>query len=97
PGQDPIGKRFNWSDGGDLWQVVGVARNGKYVMIGEESRPFFYVPLAQRHVSQITLHVRTTTDSAAVANAVEEVVRRMDPQLPLYNVRTMEQHLRDSV
>jgi predicted permease len=96
PGQDPLGKRFKWGNNGDFWQIVGVARNGKYVMIGEEPRPFFYVPLAQRHVSPITLHVWTAPEPAAITPAVRDVLQQMDPHLPVYNVRTMQQHLHDS-
>src|SRR5499427_1033708 len=54
PGQDALGRRFKWGADGDFWQVVGVARNARYVMIGEEPRPFFYAPLAQRHASPVT-------------------------------------------
>ena len=97
PGQDPLGKRFRWNDNSDPWQVVGVTRNGKYVMIGEEPRPFFYVPLAQNHAAPITLHVWTAGDPAALTPAVREALKQMDPRLPLYNVGTMEQHLHDSV
>jgi predicted permease len=90
------GKRFRWGVDGDFWQVVGVVQNAKYVMIGEEPRLFFYAPLAQRHVSPVTLHVWADTAPAALAPAVREVLRQMDPNLPIYNVRTMEEHLNDS-
>ena len=96
PGQDALGKRFKLGSDGEIWQVVGVARNGKYVMIGEEPRPFFYVPLAQRHVSPVTLHVWTASDPAAVTPAVRDALHQMAPHLPVYNVRTMEQHVHDS-
>jgi ABC-type antimicrobial peptide transport system permease subunit len=79
-----------------LWQVVGVARNAKYVMIGEEPRPFFYAPLAQHHVSPVTLHLWTDGAPAALTPAVRDVLRQMDTDLPIYTVRTMEEHLNDS-
>jgi predicted permease len=97
PGRDPLGKRFKWGQGGELWQVVGVARNAKYFMIAEEPRPFFYAPLAQNPASRVTLHMWTSAEPAALAGAVQETLRRLDPGLPLYNVRTMEQHLHDSI
>ena len=97
PNQDALGKRFKWGRHGELWQVVGVTRNGKYVMIGEEPRPFFYVPLRQRHSSPITLHVWSAGDAAALIPALRGVLRQMDPHLPVYNLRTVEQHLHDSV
>jgi predicted permease len=96
PGQDALGRRFKWGADGDLWQVVGVTRNAKYVMIGEEPRPFFYAPLAQRHASPVTLHIWADGDPAALTPAVRGVLRQLDANLPIYNVRTMEEHLNDS-
>jgi putative ABC transport system permease protein len=96
PGQDPLGRRFKFGVESDFRQVVGVARNAKYVMLGEAPRPFFYAPLAQRRVSPVTLHLWADGDPAALTPAVREVLRQMDPDLPIYNVRTMEDHLGDS-
>jgi predicted permease len=96
PGQDALGRRFKVGEESDFRQVIGVARNAKYVMIGEEPRPFFYAPLAQHHVSPVTLHLWTDGDPAALTPAVRDVLRQMDADLPIYNVRTMEEHLNDS-
>ncbi len=96
PGQDALGRRFKVGAESDFRQVVGVARNAKYVMLGEEPRPFFYEPLAQHHVSPVTLHLWTDGDPAALTPAVRDVLRQMDADLPIYNVRTMEEHLNDS-
>jgi predicted permease len=96
PGQDPLGKRFRWGANGDFLQVVGVARNSRYVMLGEAPRLYFYVPLAQYYVSPVTLHLRTTVAPATLAPAVRRVLQELDPHLPIYNLRTMEEHLRGS-
>jgi predicted permease len=96
PGQDALGRRFKLGAGGEFWQVVGVARDAKYVMLGEEPRPFFYAPLAQRHASPVTLHLWTDGDPAALASAARGVLRQLDADLPIYNVRAMEEHLNDS-
>ncbi len=96
PGQDPLSKRFRWGRNGELWEVVGVTRNAKYTFLGEEPRPYFYVPLSQNYVSPVTLHVWTASDSATLASAVRKVLRDLDPQLPIYGERTMEEHLRNS-
>ncbi|HEX5084675.1 MAG TPA: ABC transporter permease [Blastocatellia bacterium] len=96
PGQDALGRRFKSGAESDFWQVVGVARNAKYVMIGEEPRPFFYAPLAQHHVSPVTLNLWSDVAPAALTSAVRDVIRQMDADLPIYNVRTMEEHLNDS-
>jgi predicted permease len=94
--QDALGKRFKWGTDGDYWQVVGVTRNAKYVMIGEEPRLFFYTPLAQQHRSPVTLSLWADVAPSTLAPAVRETLRQMDANLPIYNVRTMEEHLNDS-
>src|SRR5262249_26478027 len=96
PGQDALGRRFKLDADGDFWQVIGVARNAKYVYIGEEPRPFFYTPLAQRHVSPVTLHLGTDGDPAALPRALGVSLRQRAAALPIYNVRSMEEHLNDS-
>ncbi|HEY7183129.1 MAG TPA: FtsX-like permease family protein, partial [Blastocatellia bacterium] len=96
PGQDAVGRRFKWKADADVWQVVGVARNARYVMIGEEPRPFFYAPLAQRGASPVTLSLWADGDPAALTPAVRDVLRQMDADLPIYDVRTMEEHLDNS-
>ena len=78
-------------------EVVGVAADGKYVMMGEEPRSYFYLPLAQAYRSPMTLMLWTREDAASLVPSVRELLHGLDPDLPIYNVRTMEKHLRESV
>ena len=96
PGQSPIGKRFRFGRGGDFVEVVGLARDGKYVLLGEQPRPYLYVPLDQHYRSPATLHVRTKSDPLALMPALRGLLGELDPDLPIYNVRTMDEHLRQS-
>jgi putative ABC transport system permease protein len=96
PGQSPIGKRFRFGRGGDFIEVVGLARDGKYVLLGEQPRPYLYVPLDQHYRSPATLHVRTKSDPLALMPALRGLLGGLDPNLPIYNVRTMDEHLRQS-
>jgi putative ABC transport system permease protein len=96
-GPNAIGRRFRVGRDGEWVEVVGVVRDGKYVMLGEEPRPYFYLPLAQRYQSPVTLLVRTAGDPAALMPPLERLLRELDRDLPLYNVRTMDAHVRDSV
>ncbi|MBM3880881.1 MAG: ABC transporter permease, partial [Verrucomicrobia bacterium] len=96
PDQDPLGKRFRFDRGGEFTEVVGVVRDGKYVMIGEEPRPYVYIPLDQRYSSPATVHVRTTGDPLTLVPTLRQVLAELDPHLPIYNVRTMTEHLRNS-
>ncbi len=96
PDQDPIGKRLHVGRSQDPCTVVGVARDGKYVMVGEEPRPYVYLPLAQRFLTPTILEIRTATPLPALAPALQSIVAQLDPTLPLYSIRTMDEHLRTS-
>jgi predicted permease len=72
-------------------QVVGVVKDGKYLTLGEEPTPFLYLPFEQGG-GAVTVVVRAADPAQALAR-VRENARAMDPTLPLYNVRTMDEHL----
>jgi predicted permease len=97
PGQEPLGKRFQLNRDGPLVEVMGVVPTAKYVMLGEEPKPYCYLPLAQHYLSSVTLHVRARGLPASLLPAVREVFAGLDPHLPVYDVRTMDEHLRQSV
>jgi hypothetical protein len=97
PHEDPLGRRFRLGRDADWIQVVGVAADGKYVMLAEPARPYFYLPLAQHYRSPITILVRCASDPGAVASPLQRLVNQMDPELPVFNVRTMDSHIRGSV
>src|SRR6185503_1521496 len=69
----------------------GVARNAKYVTIGEDPQPFFYLPLTQHPSEAVTLHVRTGGDPGAALGSVRAQVQSLDPRMPITNVITIRQ------
>ncbi|MEK6301933.1 MAG: ABC transporter permease [Acidobacteriota bacterium] len=97
PNQEALGKRFALKREGPYLEVVGVVRDGKYVFLGEDPRTFFYIPFAQNYSGEMTLVLHSAGDDAAVLAGVRQVVRELDPDLPLYDVKTMTSHLRDGV
>jgi predicted permease len=98
PGQDAIGKRFRmWNDQGPWAEVVGVVPTGKYQMIGESPRPFFYLSLDQVYDGGVTMMARARRDAAAVVPSLRAAIASMDPDLPVFSVRTLDEHLRASV
>jgi predicted permease len=93
PGQDPIGRRFRAYNATDpLLEVVGVARNSKYVLVFEAPRPYIYLPLV-RDISLRTLHVRAVGDPAGLASRLEREIKDLAPDLPIADLRTMDQSL----
>jgi predicted permease len=91
PNEDAIGKRFQTRD--STWQVVGIAQNGKYSQVGEDERPFFYLPLKQNFFSMRTLQVRTSVDPYTLSAPVQQVIKNLDPGLPTFAVVTMNDSL----
>ena len=71
--------------------------DGKYLMLGEEPRPYFYLPLAQRYQAPVTLMVRSSGDPEALVAPLRRALHDLDPDLPLFNVRSMEEHVKNSV
>jgi predicted permease len=94
PGQEALGKRFRWGSSDEPIEVVGIASTGKYVMLGEPPRPFFYLPIAQAYASLVTLHVRSEAiDPLPLAPSLRGVLGGLDPDLPVFSVLSMEEHL----
>jgi putative ABC transport system permease protein len=91
PGQDPIGKRFRLDDRSGPWvEIVGVARTSKYGGIAESPVEFYYLPYRQLPRPNMTLLVQSIGDAAAMTEPLREVVRGLDSNQPVYNVRTMQ-------
>ena len=91
PKQDPIGKRFRSTDLGNAWlEIVGVVQDGKQNGLFGDPQSFFYVPIAQEYKSLRALQLRSTRDPAALAPLVAREIRALDPDLPVYDVITME-------
>src|SRR6185503_20006574 len=91
PDQEAIGKRFRCFGQDWIIEVVGVARNAKYVTIGEDPQPFFYLPLTQHPSEAVTLHVRTGGDPGAALGSVRAQVQSLDPRMAITNVLTIRQ------
>jgi len=90
-GRDPIGGRIRV--GARAVQVVGVARDGKYALITESPRPFMYVPSDQWYRGDAVLVVKTAAGPAPIVRPLHDAVRALDANVPLFDVRTMAQHL----
>jgi predicted permease len=90
-GRDPIGGRLRL--GGRIVEVVGVARDGKYGSITEDPRSSLYIPVLQWYRPDATLVVKTAGDPLAVVPGLQAIVRELDSNLPLFEVRTMAEHL----
>ncbi|MGH9840569.1 MAG: ABC transporter permease, partial [Blastocatellia bacterium] len=98
PGQNAVGKRVR-QGGPDnpFWEVVGVARDSKYFSLGEDPQPFVYFPLARDYKGDVALLARTSGDPRSLLDAIRREVRALDANLPLYDAKTMREHMRLSL
>jgi macrolide transport system ATP-binding/permease protein len=97
PGQEAIGKRFKFFGAPEFTTVIGVARNAKYNGVGEDPIPFIYQPLRQNYSPAATLHIRATGHAAALATHVRRMVQEIDPTLSVFNIRTLEEQVSQSL
>ncbi len=77
--------------------MIGVARDGKYQSLTEQPRNYMYLAVLQSYWPSVILHVRTEGDPLGVLPAVTAEVHAIDPALPLFDVRTIEDHRRLAV
>jgi predicted permease len=98
PGQSAIGKRVSTGKpDGPLWEIIGVAKNGKYWSLGEDPQAFLYFPMERDYDSNAALVVSSTADPRPLINAIRAQVQQMDPNLPVFDIKTMDQHMRLSL
>jgi predicted permease len=99
PNEDAVGKRLKRGGPQSPWlTIVGVVRHVRYRTLEASSRVTFYWPHAQSPWSSMSLAIRTTSpDPRALAATVQREVRAVDPDQPVYKVRTMPELMADSV
>jgi putative ABC transport system permease protein len=94
PGESAIGKRFSFEGVSGPWiDVAGVIRDGKYLSLGEDPTPFVYLNLRPENGSYLTLIVRTASDPQQMISAIRGEFQKIDPNLPVYGVKTMTEHM----
>jgi len=94
---DPIGKRMSSGGPQGSWmEVIGLARDGKYLSLSESSRPYMYLPQLQEP-SGVTLLVRTTGEPRNLAAAVRSEVATVAPDWLTERVSTVEEHVGTSL
>jgi len=91
PEKDAIGRRFRLDSPDGPWvEIVGVAKTTKYLWIAESPMDFVYLPLAQHPQTQMTLLAQSSGDAAALAQPLRQMVRELDVNQPVFDVRTFD-------
>ena len=96
-GKNAVGKRM--TDGGDKLdiEIVGVARDAKYSEVRDDIPPLFFRPYKQDDsLGAITFYARTAGDPDQLMTAVPRVVSALDPNLPVDELRSVEEQVRQN-
>jgi predicted permease len=91
PRQNAIGKAIRVYD--QSYTVVGVARNSSYQDLRESNQPFFFLPLFQAYANGLVIHARVAGDPMALAPLVEKTIHQLNPDLPVFDVSTLHDHV----
>ena len=94
-GESPIGKRLRLSNAPTApWiEIIGVVADGKYQSLGEPPQRHLYLTSLQNFHSAMTLVLHTSGDPRSYMQLVRSLVQKLDPDLPVTDVRTMNEHL----
>jgi predicted permease len=92
PGAEPLGRRLGNRD--RQYAIAGVVRNSLSDSFGEKPAPVIYFSYRDRPSLAGQIHLRTRPGNEALLGPeVERVVRELDPTLPVYDVRTLTDHI----
>lgn len=100
PGQNPLGKRIRNGglDNRLPWlTVIGVVGRIRQYTLDADSRIAFYLPETQAPQRTMNVVIKTSSEPGALTAAVTREIHALDPDLPLYDVRTMEQRVAESL
>jgi putative ABC transport system permease protein len=102
PNEDAIGKHIkpgiSTYDGEPLMrEIIGVVADVKNRSLSSAVDPAYFVPQTQVPFNQMTLVVKTTTDPRSLITAAQREVTTMDKELPVFNIKTMDDYLAASV
>jgi putative ABC transport system permease protein len=94
PNEDPVGKRLHLGGMGSSspWlTIVGVVAHVHYRALEAPSRVQVYWPEAQRPYNTMSLAIRTSLNPLTLSGAVQQEIHAVDPDQPVYQIRSMEQ------
>jgi predicted permease len=89
-GRTAIGKRLVMARfEGNVWEVVGVARDSKYLAVFESPLPHVYLPMRQSASYMRVVHVRSSAPPELLAPLVQREIAALDPEVPVADVKTL--------
>jgi predicted permease len=74
-------------------EIVGVCANAIYTSIRVQNAPIVYVPYRQGSLGRATFMIKTNGEPSAITSAARDALRSIDPTVPIYNVRSLEEQI----
>jgi putative ABC transport system permease protein len=99
-GTDAVGKRMGTGGLNDTMniEIVGLIRDAKYSDVKQPTPPQFFMPTVRdTSLGSLTFYVRTAGDYIQVLRTIPALMKKLDPNLPVENLKTMPQQVRESV
>jgi putative ABC transport system permease protein len=99
PNQNPIDRRVRLSgrSSGQPWfRIVGVVENVRHISLSREPAAEMYRPYSQTGLGAFTVVVKTAVEPTTIGRAARDAIRSIDPNLPVYDMRTMEERISGS-
>jgi predicted permease len=99
-GRNPIGGRMAFGAGTNLqfMEVVGVVKDSKHENVRDAIRPFVYTPYSQKTgLGRLTFYIRTAQAPDALAGALRAEVQRLAPNVPVFDLVTLEEQIHESL
>lgn len=101
PGENPLGKRIRpdaaLTEVAPMREIVGVVGNVKDRHLWDAPGPECYMPYEQLPIGDMTLVVLASANPLDLIPAMREQVRTLDPEVPMFRARTMENYVSDSI
>jgi predicted permease len=97
-GRAAVGKRM--STGGTTLdiEIVGLVQNAKYSQVKQQVPPIYFLPYRQgARIGSLNFYIRTTLDPESLLRAAPAAIARLDPNLPVENMKTLPQQVRQNV
>ena len=95
PGQDPIGRRIS-IQGHYEAEVIGVVAPTRFYNLNADNSPLLFQVLDQHYRGNVSVIVRSTEFAGPLGAAITKAVHELDPDLPVYGVRTLTQQVKES-
>ena len=97
-GADAVGRHIGMKADNKLdIEIVGISRNAKYSQVKQEMLPTYLLPYRQADVGFLSYYVHTSTDPDAFMATIRKEVMKLDPNLPVDDMKTLPAQIEDNV